>query len=174
MAKSDINVFGADEIRRMFRELPQQVNQDKIWDKFFKKISKPAISKAQSLAPKKTGQLAKSIGYFRTKASQKFLGGYVGPRVRTGKWAKRDKNYKGSNKSKIYINSGFYGAWQEYGSEVMFGGKGVGKSQPFMKPAFEETKVQMMNNAFRDAEIIFAKAIKSHEKRMQKLGKFGY
>ena len=53
MAKSDINVFGADEIRRMFIELPQQVNQDKIWNKFFKQISKPLISKAQSLAPKK-------------------------------------------------------------------------------------------------------------------------
>jgi HK97 gp10 family phage protein len=171
---NSIELVGAKAIQEMFRKLPKQVNQDKIWDKFFKKNSKPLVDKAQSLAPKKTGQLAKSIGYFRTKASQKFLGGYVGPRVRTGKWAKRNKDYKGSNKSKIYINSGFYGAWQEYGSEVMFGGKGVGKSQPFMKPAFEQTKVQMMNNAFRDAEIIFAKAIKSHEKRLQKFGKFGY
>ena len=173
MAKSDVNVFGADEIRRMFMELPKQVNQDKIWNKFFKKISKPLISKAQSLAPKKTGQLAKSIGYFRTKASQKFLGGYVGPRVK-GAFAARDKDYKGSNKSKIYTKSGFYGAWQEYGSEVMFGGKGLGKSKPFLKPAYNDTKVQMINNSFRDAEIIFAKAIKSHEKRMQKFGKFGY
>ena len=44
------------------------------------------------------------------------------------------------NKSKIYTKSGFYGAWQEYGSEVMFGGKGTGKSQAYLKPAFEETK----------------------------------
>jgi HK97 gp10 family phage protein len=173
MAKSDINVFGADEIRRMFRELPQQVNQDKIWNKFFKKISKPLISKAKSLAPKKTGQLAKSIGYFRTKASKRFLGGYVGPRVK-GAFAARDKDYKGSNKSKIYTKSGFYGAWQEYGSEVMFGGKGTGVSQPFLKPAFEQTKTQMINNSFKDAEIVFAKAIKSHANRLKKYGKFGY
>ena len=173
MAKSDINVFGADEIRRMFIELPQQVNQDKIWNKFFKQISKPLISKAQSLAPKKTGQLAKSIGYFRTKASKKFLGGYVGPRVK-GAFGARDKDYKGSNKSKIYTKSGFYGAWQEYGSEVMFGGKGTGKSQAYLKPAFEETKVQMINNSFKDAEIIFAKAIKSHAKRLKKYGQHGY
>ena len=56
----------------------------------------------------------------------------------------------------------------------MFGGKGTGKSQAYLKPAFEETKVQMINNSFKDAEIIFAKAIKSHAKRLKKYGKFGY
>ena len=170
---NSVELVGAKAIQEMFRKLPKQVNQDKIWDKFFRKNSKPLVNKAQSLAPKKTGQLAKSIGYFRTKASKREHGGYVGPRVRTGKWKKRDKNYKGSNKSKIYINSGFYGAWVEYGSQVMFGGNGVGKSQPFMHPAFQQTKQMMIANSLKDGGVIMDKLIKSHTKRTEKYGTLG-
>ena len=32
----------------------------------------------------------------------------------------------------------------------------------------------MLNNIMKDSEIVMAKAIKSHEKRLQKYGKFGY
>ena len=171
---NSVKIFGLNEIQQLFRQLPDQVNKNKIWVKLFRKNSKPLIQKAKSLVPTKTGQLKRSIGFFTTKASIRYNGGYVGPRVRTGKWADRDKNYKGSNKSKIYTNSGFYGAWVEYGNEVMFGGKATGQAQKFMKPAYEQTKDLMLNNIMKDSEIIVARAIKSHEKRMQKFGKFGY
>ena len=170
---NSVEVFGAKEIQDLFKQLPNQIDKNKIWVKLFRKVSKPLIQKAQSLAPKKTGQLSRSIGFFTTKASRKYLGGYVGPRVR-GAFAKRNNDYKGSNKSKIYTKSGFYGAWVEYGDEVMFGGKATGKAQEYMKPAFEQTKDSMLNVIMKDAEIVMAKAIKSHEKRLQKYGKFGY
>mgnify|MGYP003662612836 CR=1 FL=1 len=170
---NSVEMFGLKEIQQLFRQLPEQVNKNKIWVKLFRQVSKPLIQKAKSLAPKKTGQLSRSIGFFTTKASRRYNGGYVGPRVK-GAFAKRDKNYKGSNKKKIYTKSGFYGAWVEYGNEVMFGGKATGQAQKFMKPAYEQTKDLMLNNIMKDSEIIMARAIKSHEKRMQKYGKFGY
>ncbi len=170
---NSVEMFGLNEIQQLFRQLPEQVNKNKIWVKLFRQVSKPLIQKAKSLAPKKTGQLSRSIGFFTTKASRRYNGGYVGPRVK-GAFAKRDKEYKGSNKKKIYTKSGFYGAWVEYGDEVMFGGKATGQAQKFMKPAYEQTKDLMLNNIMKDSEIIMARAIKSHEKRMQKYGKFGY
>jgi len=170
---NSVEMFGLKEIQQLFRQLPDQVNKNKIWVKLFRQVSKPLIQKAKSLAPKKTGQLSRSIGFFTTKASRRYNGGYVGPRVK-GAFAKRDKEYKGSNKKKIYTKSGFYGAWVEYGDEVMFGGKATGQAQKFMKPAYEQTKDLMLNNIMKDSEIIMARAIKSHEKRMQKYGKFGY
>ena len=125
---NSVEMFGLKEIQQLFRQLPEQVNKNKIWVKLFRQVSKPLIQKAKSLAPKKTGQLSRSIGFFTTKASRRYNGGYVGPRVK-GAFAKRDKEYKGSNKKKIYTKSGFYGAWVEYGDEVMFGGKATGQAQ---------------------------------------------
>ena len=170
---NSVEIFGLNEIQQLFRQLPDQVNKNKIWVKLFKQNSKPLIQKAKSLVPTKTGQLKRSIGFFTTKSSRRYNGGYVGPRVK-GSFAKRDKTYKGSNKKKIYTKSGFYGAWLEYGNEVMFGGRGTGKAQKFMQPAYEQTKDSMLNNIMKDSEIVMAKAIKSHEKRLQKYGKFGY
>tara|TARA_R100001163_G_scaffold1123_1_gene1661 strand:- start:627 stop:1184 length:558 start_codon:yes stop_codon:yes gene_type:complete len=178
---NSIEVFGAKEIEDLFKTLPGMINRDGVWKHFFREVSKPVVKKAKEKAdaisnesPTGTGQLGKSIGYFTTKASRKYNGGYVGPRVK-GRFAKKSQTYKGKNKKKIYGVSGFYGAWVEYGSEVKFGGKGYGrKSQPFMRPAFDETKVEMMNNALKDAEKVVAKQIKRHERKLQKHGYFGY
>lgn len=178
---NSIKMFGVKELHDMFNDVPKLINKDALWSHFFNKISKPlrdkAKQKADAISAKSkngTGQLGKSIGFFRTRSSKKFKGGYVGPRVK-GRFAKKTEGYKGSNKKKMYSLSGFYGAWIEYGKEVKFGGKGFGKkSQPFMQPAFAETKNLMMTRAMKDAEDVVAKAIKKHEKRLQKYGKYGY
>jgi len=149
-------------IDNMFKQLPKQVNKEKVWLKFWRENSKPLVraakSKAQGLGG--TGQLAKSVGFFTTKSSRKYNGGYVGPRV------------KGAFRSKK--KSGFYGAWVEYGGSVNFGGKGTGKDQPWMADAWNSTNQQVLNNGMRDAEKIFVKAVKTHEKRMAKYGTLGY
>ena len=105
-------------------QLPKQVKKNSIWQKFWRKNSKPFIDAAKSNLngltgqqnqkdKKRTEQLKRSIGYFTTRASRKYLGGFVGPRVK-GRFKSKDK-------------SGYYGAWIEYGSEVKFGGRGYGK-----------------------------------------------
>ncbi len=170
-----MKVQGIKEIEAMFRQVPKQVSQDKIWAKFWRLNSKPLVKAAQNQAPiaKKAhisprgenievpkGTLKKSIGFFRTRFSKQVLGGYVGPRVK-GKFA-------------AYKNNGFYGAWVEYGGEVMHYGKFKGKNQPFMKRAWEMGHRQVLENGFKDSEKIFERVMKSHEKRMQKYGKLGY
>ena len=51
----------------------------------------------------------------------------------------------------------------------MFWGKGVGKAQKYMKPAWDNNKVAMTKNAFKEAIDIAARAIKRHEKRLHKI-----
>ncbi len=171
---NSLEVLGLHELQQMFRDLPKQLSDDKIWNAFWKENSKPLVDKAQSLAPKKTGQLANSIGYFRTRASRRGHGGYVGPRVK-GRFAKRDKDYKGANRKKIYSKSGFYGAWIEYGGEVMFGGNAPAKkgNQAFMQPAYQQTKGIMVSNSVKDGGNIMGKLIKSHTNRTKKYGVLG-
>jgi len=176
MAQNTISVEikGMKEIEEMFRQVPKQVSQDKIWAKFWRTVTKPLVKEAQNNAPiakkdipypadkSKTiskGTLRDSIGFFRTKASKEYLGGYVGPRVK-GKF--------GKNKG------GYYGAWVEYGSEVMHFGKHKSKNQPFMENALKSKHHTIIENGFTDAEKVFKSIMKSHEKRMTKYGKLGY
>ena len=43
-----------------------------------------------------------------------------------------------------------------------------------MRPAWNEGKGIVLNNSMKDAIDIMAKAIKTHEARLNKYGKFGY
>ena len=106
--KKDIEVKGLKEIQQMFESLPKQVSQKAVWQRFWRKNSKPMLKIAKSKVKQDTGQLKKSLGFFTTKKSRKFLGGYIGPRVR-GAYRSKDK-------------TGFYGAFIEYGGEVKFWG----------------------------------------------------
>tara|TARA_R110002020_G_scaffold205430_1_gene410021 strand:- start:252 stop:734 length:483 start_codon:yes stop_codon:yes gene_type:complete len=160
MAEATFKIEGAKEIEQMFGDLPKQIKQYNLWKALWRKISKPALNDMKSRVPKKTGRLKDSIGFFTTRATKNFMGLYLGPRVK--------KSFRSKEKS------GFYGAFIEYGDEVMFWGKGVGKAHKFMKPAWDGNKMKMTTDAFREATKIAASAIKRHEKRMQKYGTLGY
>jgi len=169
MARSNITVLGTKELNDMFMQLPKQIKKNTIWQRFWRKNSKPFIDAAKSNLnslkgqknqsnKKRTETLKRSIGYFTTRRSRKFMGGFVGPRTKG-----RFQNEK----------SGYYGAWVEYGGEIKFGGRGFGEDQPFITPAWKNNYIKVTQNAMTDAEFIMAKAIKSHEKKLQKYGKFG-
>ena len=160
MAEPTFKIQGAKEIADMFGKLPKQINQYNVWKALWRKIGKPALNDAQSKVPEKTGRLKNSLGFFTTRKTKNFMGLYLGPRVKV---AFRSKE-----------KSGFYGAFIEYGDEVMFGGKGVGKAQKYMKPAWNTNKMPMTQKALKEATEIAAKAIKRHEKRLKKYGRAGY
>mgnify|MGYP003153064057 CR=1 FL=1 len=153
-------LIGDKELSKMFASLPKRIKNDKIWNKFWREVSKPLIKEAKARVPKKTQQLKKSIGYFRTKKSKQYHGAYVGPRVK-GTWASPDK-------------TGFYGPFVAYGGVVNFWGKGTGEFQMFMEPAWRATKVQIEKDMLKMAEKTMASLIKSDAKRLKKLGHFGY
>jgi|TARA_Y100000310_G_scaffold244499_1_gene249282 hypothetical protein len=160
MATGQIKLQGAKEIEQMFGDLPKQIKQYNLWKALWRKIAKGALNDAKSRVPKKTGQLKNSLGFFTTRKTKNFMGLYLGPRV---KRAFRSKE-----------KSGFYGAFIEYGDEVIFYGKGKGKAQKYMQPAWDSNKIKMTSNAFKEATKIAASAIKRHEKRMKKYGTLGY
>ena len=160
MAEATFKIQGAKEIANMFGALPKQIKQYNLWKALWRKVGKDALEEAKSRVPKDTGRLRDSIRFFTTRRTKKFMGIYFGPR------------YKGVYKSKE--KSGFYGAFIEYGDEVMFYGKGKGKAQKYMKPAWDNNKIAMTRNAFTEAIDIAAKAIKRHETRMKKFGTLGY
>ena len=151
---------GAKEIAKMFAALPKQINQYNLWKALWRKIGKTALEAAKSKVPKKSGRLKNSLGFFTTRSTKNFLGLYLGPRV------------KGAYRSKE--KSGYYGAFIEYGNEVMFFGKGKGKAQKYMKPAWDSNKMKMTTNAFKEATKLVASAIKRHESRLKKYGRAGY
>jgi len=174
----EIDTKNLTDIDLMFRQLPKQVSQDSVWNKFWRRVSKPLVKAAKSNAKQigGKGQLARSIGYFRTKASKKYHGGYVGPRV-TGAFAKKETESQSGKKlkgKKQYTKSGFYGAWVEYGDEVMFGGRGKGKAQPFMADAWNSEHKKVLVDGFKDGQVIFERALKIHERRLKKYGKLGF
>ena len=70
--KEETRLLGDKELAKMFAQLPKQIKQDKIWNKLWRLVSKPLIKEAKSRVPSKTGQLEKSIAYFRTKKSKKY------------------------------------------------------------------------------------------------------
>ena len=182
MAENNVTIkVETKEIERMFNQLPKQVNKDTIWGRYWRKVTKPLVQVAQNEAPLlkrgKTGRvgipyppnksltiargtLKKSIGFFRTRASKGDIhGGYVGPRVK-GKF----KQNKG----------GYYGAWVEFGGEVMHFGKFRGKSNKFMTRAWNAKGASVNQDGVKEAEKIFDSAVKSHTKRMDKFGRLGY
>ena len=97
-----MKVQGIKEIEAMFRQVPKQVSQDKIWARFWRLNTKPLVKAAKDNAPIakkdvpytsnpsltiKKGTLRDSIGFFRTRASKEYLGAYIGPKVK-GKFKK--------------------------------------------------------------------------------------
>ena len=155
---------GLKELQDLFAQLPKTLNNDKMFNKFFRENSKPLIKEARANLVKekadKTGRLKRSIGYFTTRRSRKFLGGFVGPKV------------KGAFKTKS--KSGYYGAWIEYGDEVMFGGRGsMKRAKKYFEPAYQSTKKIIEKNTVQDAEKVIARTVKSYARRTEKYGIFG-
>ena len=162
------------EIERMFNQLPKQVNKDTIWGRYWRKVTKPLVQTTESQAPIakrnipyppdksltiERGTLKKSIGFFRTRASKGDIhGAYVGPRVR-GKFKKN--------------KGGYYGAWVEFGDEVMHFGKFRSKGNKFMTRAWNAKGASVNQDGVKEAGKIFDSAVKSHTKRM-KFGSLGY
>ena len=142
-----VEAKGIREIMQMFDKLPNRVNKDAVWGRFWKKVTVPLLTAAVGEAPllkhnsgkdsKRKGRvgvsyppdksltiargtLKKSLKFYRTKASKdkSVHGAYIGPRVK-GKFKKN--------------MGGYYGAWVEYGHRNRGGGNSKPKWISFRK-----------------------------------------
>ena len=175
-----VEAKGIKEITQMFKGLPNRVNKDLVWGRFWKKVTVPMLNAAQANAPLldpgstgrvgvsyppdksqtiARGTLKKSIQFYRTRASKSkdVHGAYIGPRVK-GKFQKN--------------KGGYFGAWVEYGHRNRDGS--MSKKNPWMARAFSNTSGTVLQNGFTDAEKIFIKAVAADVRRMKKYGALGY
>ena len=94
-----VEAKGIKEITQMFKGLPNRVNKDLVWGRFWKKVTVPLLDAAIAEAPVADkdvvyppdksltiarGTLKKSIQFYRTRASKDpdVHGAYIGPRVK--------------------------------------------------------------------------------------------
>lgn len=128
-----MRVTGAKEIDNVLRGLPLQVT-DKVLQNSFSDAAKPLVQAAQSLAPKDKGTLAESIGV--TKEPAKTLVNRAVGQIQVG--PRRKGKYKG-----------FAGHLIEFGTTVRETKSGSNRGNvtpdPFMEPAFNQTKGQVEN-----------------------------
>ena len=151
-----MKVQGIKEIEKLFSELPRGIKQPTTWRKFWKKNTEPMRQAAEDLAPIADKN---HIQFITTRKTRKYLGGYIGPRVKGV--------FKGAR-------SGFYGPFVEYGGQVKHWGKANSyEGKKFMEPAFKSKKSTVISSGYKDAEEIFAKETKRWAKRTEKYGVLG-
>lgn len=125
-----ISVTGVAEIDKVLRELPKQMTHT-ILGAAHTLAAKPLVEKAKQLAPVgATHNLVNSIGSTKTNVKRADSLGEVrvGPRRRGGL-------------------KGFHGHFNEFGTKRRRTRKGANRgvmpAQPFMRPAFAQTKLQV-------------------------------
>lgn len=135
------------EILQLMNRLPR-IYESKVVRKFLKYAVAPLVARAKQLAPVSArphkgkygmvmpGTLQKSIGTIDMKRSRK-VALVVGLRVR-GAFGK--------------VRSGYYGQWIERGTKKI-------AARPFMRPAYDLTKEEIIKRFERDAKRVFEKEI---------------
>ena len=109
MAEVDVKVDMGDLLKKL-RKLPEKV-QKKVLVGAVRAGAKPIIKEARRIVPKRTGNLAKSIGVNKRRSKGTIVHFSVSPR-RGGKY------------------DGYYGHFVEFGTKKM-------APRPFMRTAFE-------------------------------------
>lgn len=109
MAEVDVKIDMGDLLKKL-RKLPERV-QKKVLVGAVRAGAKPIIDEARRIVPKRTGNLAKSIGVNKRRSKGTIVHFSVSPR-KGGKY------------------DGYYGHFVEFGTKKM-------APRPFMRPAFE-------------------------------------
>lgn len=163
--QSNLKLIGDDKVRNLLKGLDNKLNK-KIIEGTFRKAARPLVRRAKSMAPVgQTGNLRKSIGVFVSRSSDRRsnlkAGLWVGPRTR-GK-------YQGYHAHFIE-----FGTAQRQGppnQKVIFKNRGVTvvikkrdrgrmKPNPFMVPAYNQTRGEVQQGIFDNIEKIFLREIK--------------
>ena len=150
----NIKLNGHQDVVRAIKSLPNAF-QHRIIGAANREAAQPLISRAQVLVRKKEGNLMESIGpVLKPQRMTKQVGiVWIGPRRQKG------------------VHKGYHGHLIEFGHRVSRqpikkGGKvlGFARPYPFMRPAFEQTKAQVLNNM----KISLKKKLEAFVKRQSK------
>lgn len=155
--RGGIVVTGMKELDNMLRQMTPELN-NRILGAANAESAKPLIKEAKSLVPKKTGTLEKSIGAIKVSKRKATEIGMVkvGPR--------RGGRYRGYHGHLVEFGTGprkpggWYAGFRNPRSTVM-------PAHPFMRPAFERTKTQIISTQKQSV------AVKLNAFMKRKLGK---
>lgn len=121
---------GWDRFLKAVQSLPDKQKRSELL-KVLRRVAKPTVQAAKAAAPRQDGKLQKSIGVI-TSRSKTYPSVYAGPRV------------KGQN-------AGYHGHLVEFGTgpRRTKDGRFTGSmpAQPYMRPAYEQTKTIAVNLA---------------------------
>lgn len=136
---------GAAGLRDILDALPGKLGRQKVGE-ILRKAEKPLIAAAKAKAPKGNGDLIKSIGGIAGRGGGRGEQRYVGPR-RGG------------------ANKGYAGHLVEYGTgpRKQKDGTNTGSmpAQPYMRPAYEETKDQIVQIISDEVAAVIADGFKA-------------
>lgn len=129
----DISLLGDRELQRQFQQLPLVV-QRKLLRQSFRQAMRPVLAMARSLAPKLTGQMARTLRLRAMKRRRGRLGMIImtAPRAALGIPATAE---------------GYYPAHVEIGAKK----RGV-PAKPFLRPAFDAQREIMVQTIARGIE----------------------
>lgn len=121
---------GWDRFLKAVQSLPDKQKRSELL-KIMRRVARPTVNAAKAFVPKREKKLERSIGVI-TSRSRTYPSVYAGPRV------------KGSHE-------GFHGHLVEFGTgpRVRKDGSYAGQmpAQPYMRPAYEQTKGQAVSLA---------------------------
>tara|TARA_R110001606_G_scaffold394930_1_gene566362 strand:- start:19371 stop:19820 length:450 start_codon:yes stop_codon:yes gene_type:complete len=133
---------GWQGVQKDLAKLPYLIDQKKFFIAAFRKVGGKVKNAAKSLAPKDTNELSKSIKVFVTRAGRKQ--GYVTIGVK----------FKASDK---------WNGGASYASKVEYGTSETA-AQPYMRPAYDQSKSIVKSEMIGACKAIVGKAIKGLNK----------
>ncbi|MEN7549316.1 HK97-gp10 family putative phage morphogenesis protein [Rapidithrix thailandica] len=155
-----------EQAKRMLKDMDNRMTK-KVIEGTMRKAAKPLVRSAKSKAPKgDTGNLRKSIGTFVSKSSERKknlkAGIWAGPRTRG--------SHKGFHAHLIEFGTkkrkptkGEYLVFEVDGVLVFAKEVAPVKPQPFMQPAYQESKGQMEQVMFKEFGNEFQKVAKKYK-----------
>lgn len=132
MSGLKIGITGIQEINEVLDGMPRQIT-DKVLQSAHYSAGRPTVAKAKLLAPEgPTGHLVDSIGIVKDRSRGKRELGlvFIGP---------RRGRYKGH--AGHLVEFGTVARTTDYGAN-----RGVMPARPFMEPAWEQTKTQVLGD----------------------------
>lgn len=147
----------------MLKGLDNSLNK-KIIEGTLRVSARPLVKRARDLAPVgPTGNLKKSIGIFVSRSSDRKAnlkaGLWVGPRIRGKNKGYHAHMIEFGTEERRPKNGRFLVF--EYNGVLVFAKKAKGmQPNPFMQPAYEQTKGQVANGIFDNIEKIFLREVK--------------
>lgn len=111
MASVSLSFDNMPEVVAKLKKLDTTAKKLRVLRSIYRESAKPLVAAARANVPAKTGNLKKSIKFFKARSKTTF---YVGPRA-----GRRQKN------------DGYYGRWIEFGTKYI-------APKPFMAPAIKQ------------------------------------